>query len=336
MASACRDLLSLVLQRIDRHPIGELDGLEVERFGRPALDLLLEQRVLVQRPALAELDGCPVQWLGGRPFVFDLEGEQPPEEIDPRLLTTYEIDIIALSRSLRQANGLGGPPVEAFSNLAWFIGNHGTGNRRRSVCLARLMHEDSAVEVVSIMRAQIGSGPLLVLTPCGAELRRRTLQQLADDRILVIPLIDRLDRAAPNPFVLQSGALTQTVSSARSEGRLRVDTAGRSVTLDGREVSLGRLDFAVFSTLAEEAAHENGVVPRDDLLRMIEAQRSDPDEFAAPENLDNALSRIRRALAEAAGISSAEMRSLIETRRGLGHRLGLKKLGLEPSDIAIV
>jgi DNA-binding response OmpR family regulator len=325
-----------VLQRIDRHPIGELDGVEVERFGRPALDLLLERRVLVQRPDLAELDGCPVQWLRGRPFVFDLDGEQPPAEIDPRLLITYEIDVMALGRVLHQANGLSGGSVEALSDLAWFIGTHGTGNRRRSVCLVRLMRDGSAVEIVSMVRAQLGSEPLVLLTPYEAEFRRGTLRSLVEDRVLVVSLIDVLDGAPPNPFALRSGTLTRAAASARSSGRLRVDTAGRSATLDDVAISLRRQDFAVFSTLAEEAAHKNGVVSRDDLLRMIEAQRTDPDEVAAPENLDNALSRIRRALAEAAGIPSAEMKSLIETRRGLGHRLGLEKLGLEPTDIAIV
>jgi DNA-binding response OmpR family regulator len=336
MVSACHDLLCLVLQLTDSHPIGELDGVEVERFGRADLDLLLEHQVLVQRSPIRELDGCPVQWLGGRPFLFDLEGEHPPEEIDPRLLSSYEIDVIALCRALRRANGLDGPPVEALSDLAYFIGTHGTGNRRRSVCVARLLREDNAAEVVCIIRAQLGAGPLLVLTPRRVELRRRTLQHLAEGRVLVLPLIDTLDQAASDPFVLQPGALVRAVSSARSDGRLRVDTAGRSATLDGGEVSLGRLEFAVFSALAEEAAHENGFVPRDDLLRIIEAYRHNPDDLARPENLDNVLSRIRRALAEAVGIHPSKMTPLVATKRGLGHRLGLKRLGLEPSDVVIL
>jgi DNA-binding response OmpR family regulator len=154
--------------------------------------------------------------------------------------------------------------------------------------------------------------------------------------VILLPLLDALDQAASNPFVLQPAALTRAVSSARSHGRLRVDTTGHSATLDGEQVSLRRLDFAVFSTLAEEAAQENSYVPRDDLMRAIEAHRQDPEDPASPENLDNVLSRIRRALAEAAGIPASGMTPLVETKRKLGHRLGLKRLGLEPSDVVIL
>ena len=81
---------------------------------------------------------------------------------------------------------------------------------------------------------------------------------------------------------------------------------------------------------------KNGYVGRADLLRIVEAYRDNPEEDpATPENLDNALSRLRRAFAHAAGIPTSEMTSLVETKRGLGHRLGLRKLGLEPGDIAI-
>ena len=132
MVSACHDLLRLVLQRIDRHPIGDVDGEEIERFGRAALDALLAHRILVQRSPLEELDGCPVQWLGGKPFLFDLEGERPPEEIDPRLLIAYEIDLSALCRTLRRANQLVGPPIEELTDRAYFIGHRGGGRRRRS------------------------------------------------------------------------------------------------------------------------------------------------------------------------------------------------------------
>jgi DNA-binding response OmpR family regulator len=117
---------------------------------------------------------------------------------------------------------------------------------------------------------------------------------------------------------------------------LQIDAAGWRATLDGREIPLGRQEFAILSALAEEAIEKDGYVGRADLLRIVEAYRDNPEEDpATPENLDNALSRLRRAFAHAAGIPTSEMTSLVETKRGLGHRLGLRKLGLEPGDIAI-
>jgi hypothetical protein len=336
MASACRDLISLVLQRIDSHPIGELDGLEVERFGRPALDLLLERRVLVERPALTELDGCPVQWLGGKPFVFDLEGERLPEEIDPRLLTTYEIDLLTLCHALRRANHLAGPPVEEVSGLVCFVGAHGSGNRRRFVCLARGVRDDAAFDLMSIIRARVGSSPLLLLTARPVELRRRTRQHLEEGRVRVLPLLDALDPATSDPFTLQAAILDRAWTVARSDARLRIDTVGRQAMLDAEEISLSRLEFAVFAALAEEASDKNGFVPRDDLLQIIEAHGSDLEYPATAASLDNILSRIRRALAAVAGIPSSDMTALVQTSRKVGHRLNLRRLGLEPSEIAMV
>jgi DNA-binding response OmpR family regulator len=336
MASACRDLISLMLQRIDRDPIGELEGVEVERFGRPALDLLLERRVLVQRPDLTELDGCPVQWLGGKPFVFDLEGDHPPEEVDPRQLITYEIDVLALCHALRRASDLAGPPVEEVSGLACFIGAHGSGNRRRFVCFARAVRDDAALDLVPIIRARVGSNPLLLLTARPVELRRRTRQHLEEGRVRVLPLLDALDPATSDPFTLRVAILDRAWTVARSDARLRIDTAGRQAMLDAEEIFLSRLEFAVFTALAEEASDKNGFVPRDDLLQIIEAQRSDPEDPATAASLDNILSRIRRALAARAGIPSSDMTALVETSRKVGHRLNLRRLGLEPTDVAIV
>jgi hypothetical protein len=312
-----------------------LYGVDVDRFGPEALQLLLERQILVQQPMLDELDGCRVQWIGTSPFLFDLDADRPPEEVDPRLLSVYEINVLALCRALRRANQLAGPPVAQLSDLAYFIGHRGDGRQRRSVCLARLLRDDTVLDVVWNLRARIGTGTLVLLTPGVVELRRRTLEHLSADRALVAPLLDGLDPDAPDPFALRTAALAGVASAARSDARMQIDTAGWRATLDRREIPLGRQEFAILSALAEEAIDKNGYVGRADLLGILEAYRDNPKEDpATPENLGNTLSRLRRALADAAGIPISEMTPLVETKRGLGHRLGLRKLGLEPGDIA--
>jgi hypothetical protein len=335
MACVSLDLLNLVLQRIGQHPIGALYGVDVDGFGGEALDPLLERQILVQQPMLEELDGCPVQWIGTRPFLFDLNAECPPEEVDPRLLSTYEIHVLALCRALRRANQLAGPPVEQLSDLTYYIGHRGNGRQRRSVCLARLLRDDTVSDVVWALRARIGTGTLVLLTPGVVELRHRTLEHLAANHAFLLPLLEGLDREAPHPFALRAAVLARAKSAAGSDARLQIDAVGGRATLDGREVPLGRQEFAVLLALAEEARDKNGYVGRSDLLVVIEAHRNNPADPATPENLDNALSRLRRALADAAGIPASEMTALVETKRGVGHRLGLRKLGLEPNDIAI-
>ena len=335
MTFVCRDLLCLVLQQIDRHPIGEVDGVEVDGFSQAALDHLLEHRILTQRAPLTELDGCPVQWLGGNPFVFDPEDERPPEGIDPRLLTTYEIDVLGLCRALRRTSCLEGPPVGEMSAGTYFIGHRGNGRRRLSACLVRRLRDGNVSDVVWALRARIGTGTLLLLTPGVVELRRRTREHLAADHALVLPLLDALDRDAPEPFALKIPVATRTTSAAPSDARLQIDAAGVRATLDGTEIPAGRQEFAILSALAEEAGDQNGYVHRNDLLGIVDVCRDDPEDPATPENLANTLSRLRRALADAAGIPPSETTPLIETKRGVGHRLGLRKLGLEPGDVAI-
>jgi DNA-binding response OmpR family regulator len=191
------------------------------------------------------------------------------------------------------------------------------------------------MEIVCILRARLGTEPLVLLTPNEVELQRRTRQHLAEERVLILPFFDAVDPIASNPFVLRSVALTRVIPSARSAGRLQIDLAGHSAALDGEEVALNRMEFEVFRALAEEAGQKNGYVPKEDLLQVIDAFRDDPESPASPENLDNILSGIRRALASEAGIPTSDMKLLVETRRNLGHRLGLNGLGLEPSDVAI-
>jgi DNA-binding winged helix-turn-helix (wHTH) protein len=325
-----------VLQRVDRHPIGEVDGVDIERFGSAPLDTLLAHRILVQRSRLKELDGCPVQWFGDKPFLFDLEGERPPEEVDPRLLTTYEIDVLALCRALRRANQLAGPPVVELAEGAYFIGHRGSGRRRRSLCFVRVLRDEKALETIYVLRGHIATGQLVVLTPNMVELRRPTLRGLATENAVVISIPETLVNAASaEPFVLDIPVRLDADASFLASARLRLDTANQIATLDGKEVDLTPREFDVLVALANEAKEGAGFVPRDDLLTIVEAHRRDDDRTAGPRDLENAISRTRRALAVAAGLPSSEGSRTIQSRRGRGYRLRPTALGLEPNDIAI-
>jgi DNA-binding response OmpR family regulator len=336
MASACHDLLCLVLQRIDRHPIGDVDGVEIERFGRAALDALLAHRILVQRSPLEELDGCPVQWLGGKPFLFDPEGACPPEELDPRLLIAYEIDLSALCGTLRRANQLVGPPIEELSDRAYFIGHHGSGRRRRSLCLARLLRDGNVLDTLYLLRGHITAGQLVLLTPRVVELRRSTSRGLAAEDAVIVPIPEALATSnLAEPFALNIPVQMDTDADALASARLRLDTGNQIAMLDGQEVDLTPREFDVLVALANEAKEGAGFVPRNNLLTIIEAHRRDDDRTAGPRDLENAISRTRRALSAAAGLPSSGSSQIIQPRRGGGYRLRPKALGLESNDIVI-
>ena len=184
--------------------------------------------------------------------MFDPEAERPPEEIDPRLLSVYEIDVLALCRALRRANQLAGPPVAELSDLAYFIGHRGHGRRRRSVCLGRLLHDDTVLDVIWNLRARIGIGALVLLTPGVVELRRPDARTSGGGSCSVFfhssrRLTERRrihSRWAPRCWLGQSRVRDRML---RAANRYRQ----RIATLDGREVILAPQEFAVLSRLAE-------------------------------------------------------------------------------------
>ena len=336
MAFVSLDLLNLVLQRIGQHPVGALYGVDVDRFDSEALELLLERQILVQQPMLDELDGCLVQWIGTRPFLFDLDADRPPEEVDPRLLGVYEIDVLALCRALRRANQLTGPPIEELADLAYFLGHRSGGRRRRSLCLARLLQDGNVLDTLYLLRGHIPAGQLVLLTPRVVELRRPTLRSLAAENAVIVPIPEALASSnSAEPFALNIPVQMDTDADALASARLRLDTGNQIAMLDGKEVDLTPREFDVLVALANEAKQGAGFVPRDDLLTIIEAHRRDDDRTAAPQDLENAISRTRRALAAAAGLPSSEGSQIIQSRRGGGYRLRPTALGLEPNDIAI-
>jgi DNA-binding winged helix-turn-helix (wHTH) protein len=336
MALLSLDLLDLVLQRLNRHPIGALNGVDMDTFGSEALKFLLERQILVQQPMLEELDGWPVQWIGTKPFLFDLDADRAPEEVDLRLLTLYEINVLALCRALRRANQLAGPPVAELAEGAYFIGHRGSGKRRRSLCLVRLLRDDRALEMIHLLRGHIATGQLVVLTPNVVQLHRLTLRSLATEGALVVSVPDALvTSASAAPFTLDIPMQLDADAGLAASARLRLDTGNRIATLDGGEVALTPREFDVLVALANEAKEGVGFVPRGDLLTIIEAHRRDDDRTAGPRDLENAISRTRRALAKAAGLPSSEGIQIIQSRRGEGYRLRSTALGLEQNEIAI-
>ena len=73
-------------------------------------------------------------------------------------------------------------------------------------------------------------------------------------------------------------------------GALRIDVAGRSVSVDGRPVALTRTEFEPLAYLAE---HPGRVVPRSQLRTRIRAEG-----LPSAASLDVLLSRLRRKLGE--------------------------------------
>lgn len=97
-------------------------------------------------------------------------------------------------------------------------------------------------------------------------------------------------------------------STILSVGNLKLDTAGRSATIDEKPLTLGRRELSVLEHLMRAAGR---VAPR----RVLEEAVYSFNEEVGPNALEAAVSRLRRAL-EAAGYKTP-----IVTIRGLGWML---------------
>ena len=115
--------LALLLRRIDRHPVGGLDGVEFETL-EPALGRhLLSMGILEERLPLSAVDGQPIQLFGDRTVALSAFGDALSTALDPRRLRRFAIDVDQLCHAVRQANRLTGPPVERLSARIHLLGD---------------------------------------------------------------------------------------------------------------------------------------------------------------------------------------------------------------------
>lgn len=147
--------------------------------------------------------------------------------------------------------------------------------------------------------------PTIIMTARGALGDRVAgLEGGADDYIVkpveIPELVARCRAVLRRPGNRESATLTA--------GRLRLDTASREVHCDGRPLPLGRRETSLLEVLLRR---QNRVAPRDALLEAL----YDREAEVTPNAVDAAVSRLRRALAE------ADADVALKTIRGVGWML---------------
>jgi DNA-binding response OmpR family regulator len=324
------DLALLPLRQSDRHPIGALDGRDLAHFAKCFVDRLLESGVLVERAGLRAADDLEVQAIDGSPVGFSLDGQELAEEIDPQALRLFEIDVLALCKAIRRANGFTGPPAERFSQRLFHLGEQRVGGRRRSVFLARLLRDHNALDTVLAIRIRADGRQIVVLTPTAPGLALDTARRIDAEGVVFAAISETLKPAARDPFTITIPSSPSAQGEERATARLVVDTTGHTVRFDGREVLLAHREFNLLVTLANEAATDGGFVGHDTLYTAIEGVRTADGSMANDEQVTKSASLIRKALADAADLSGSERTALIESKRKAGYRLRL-----EPSDVLV-
>jgi hypothetical protein len=215
MSSASLDnLLRLLLQRIDRHPIGGLDGIDLADCEPQLINDLLSTGILVEVRPLDEIDGLLVQRFGEELVALSTTGDGLSVPIDPAALRRFEIDVDRLCASIRQSNRLSGPPLQRLSNRVILLGDYSETGLRRRVFLVRLLRDDNALETVFSLQPRADDARLTILTPTQRPLSPDLRRQIWSETAAVLAIPDVL---APEPGAssYRATALSPTSRSAR-------------------------------------------------------------------------------------------------------------------------
>jgi DNA-binding response OmpR family regulator len=169
------------------------------------------------------------------------------------------------------------------------------------------------VEVCRRLRAELPGTVLVVLTARTTEMDVVVGLEAGADDYLTKPVRLAELHARLRAHLRRSAATTQPAAPT-ALGDLVIDTAGRRVTVRGREVPLRTKEFDLLARLAAEPEH---AVSRDALMSDV----WDKHWFGPTKTLDVHVAAVRRRLAEVADVTDGARVPQIVTLRGHGYRL---------------
>jgi DNA-binding winged helix-turn-helix (wHTH) protein len=324
------NLIRLLLRRSDRHPVATLDGLDLADHGAGSVDRLIEACILIECAPLELVDGMPVRMADGGAFVSCPSGRNLSEEVDPRTLRQFEIDMNRLCVEIRRANGFTGAPVERLSHRLFHLGDFEAGGRSRPVFLARLLRDDNALDTVLALRGRSDGKDIVLLVPTNPELTLETSRRVACEGVTLVAMTESLRPNGQEPLALTIPPAPRGLEQDRPDARLIVNATGGTVRFEGREISLARREFDLLVALANEAAIGGGFVDHDALYAAIQGSGSPGEIMVYEEQIAKSISTLRKVMADAAGLSDGERKALVENKRKVGYRLVLG-----PSDILV-
>lgn len=322
MASASLvKLTRLLLQRSDRHPIGRLNGNDLNTADAATFLRFLNLGLLAEMAELSDADGIMLETIGGRVWGFCSDGTGHADVLTKDDLRQFKIDVTAVCRQIRKANRIEGPPVEPLGPFAMRIGAVGSGSRRRQYFMVRALRPKNALDIAYTIRGHADEGTIVILTPTERNLPGNVIRLLRSTQIEIMPIEAHLDENAAEPLVLN--LLRTPQGMPIDEPEFFIDTGGHRVCFHGADVSLTPREFSVLVALGNEAANDAGFVNRDLLLDCLRG--SDDNEEVSSEQLEKVISNLRSALTSAASMPREHGRKLIISKRRIGYRLDIQQ-----------
>ncbi len=168
----------------------------------------------------------------------------------------------------------------------------------------------NGVEVCRELREQ-QDVPIVMLTARGEEADRVLGLEAGADDYVVKPFSSRELLARIHAHVRRARGRTGPTARMLRAGRLVVDTAALSVTVDGKPVTLTSYEFALLRVFAERPGR---VLAREQLLDLARGSA----EEAFDRSIDGHISRLRSKLGD-----DPKSPRLLKTVRGAGYVLAL-------------
>jgi len=211
------------------------------------------------------------------------------------------------------------PDIAALLRQIMFGEGHTTSvaqNGEKAESLARARNPDlvildlnlpgiSGIEVCRRLREFLAS-PILMLTASGSDENQLVGFSAGADDYVSKPFNTQVLVARIRALLSRGSKSNEHIIQIEN---LSVNPSAQLVAIDGREVSLSKIEFDMLVALSQR---HNRIVTKDELIREVWGEW-----FGDTHVVETTLSRLRAKLTKA-GASE----SIISTRRGIGYRLG--------------
>ena len=314
-------LIRLLLQQSDRHPIRSIGAADLKPYDPRFVRTLRNLGILTEREDLRDDGATVLQVVDDTLIAIDPETGACERHNDALDVQTFDIDITAICRAIREQSGLDGPGPTPISTRVWRLGRSSRHGRVAEICLVRRLREETAQEIVDHVRGAIDTESSVALISLGrSDLPTAVARQLDAMRMTVAVAEDLMGHAPGAPFALNLERIRLASSLPTVETRLVVDRTGRRVIFDGVELAVEPRDFDVFVLLAEESADAGGWVLRDSIAAAL---RASTGRDGNPEQVDRSINRLRDIFRKEQRLPGVPKNGFIETKPKVGCRLTL-------------
>lgn len=331
--SLLAELLASPRARLYHERLAQLGPVHVSR--------LQAAGVLQELPPLEVLGSCDCDGDGCERYVFRAGGKilamcprnaEEPIEIGPERLVNFAFNEQAWLHLFCQANGIEGTMRED-ARLFDYLGERVARTHRSPVVLVRKLRPDDASMLPHLLASKYPGASCVVLFPKAQRMDERDLALLTVGGHAAINLSEAFATRESLGLEIEWPVAARRPRSGpvgASEPRLVLHRERRVAELDGIDVPLQPKSFEVLLYLARNATPEFYPIPSREIFEEVWATESAEDVDYFEFQVNDHVSKIRRAFRTAAKLPPEAVLKLLGNEKKRGY-----VLRLAPDEIAV-